>query len=88
MNIENLTFCTSEWDIIPTTEHVGVTGKNNSMDFFETVKTRRSIRRFENRSVPSEVILKAFNAAILAPNSSNIQAWNFYWVRTPEKKKS
>ncbi len=29
---------------------------------------------------------KAFEAAVLAPNSSNVQTWNFFWVRNPEKK--
>ena len=30
---------------------------------------------------------KAFEAAVLAPNSSNMQTWDFFWVRSDEKKK-
>lgn len=30
---------------------------------------------------------KAIDAALLAPNSSNMQTWQFYWVRTEQKKK-
>jgi nitroreductase len=56
------------------------------MDFFEAVQRRRSIRQFTTEVVPDEVIEKALDAAILAPNSSNSQTWNFYWVQTPEKK--
>lgn len=56
------------------------------MDFFEVIKRRRSIRRFTDDSVPEEVIEKALNAAVWAPNSSNIQSWNFYWVTDPNKK--
>ena len=26
--------------------------------------------------------------ALLAPNSSNLQPWEFYWVRSPEKKQN
>lgn len=56
------------------------------MDFFSTVRARRSIRRFTPTQVPPEVIRNALEAAVLAPNSSNMQTWDFYWVRTPEKK--
>jgi len=56
------------------------------MDFFETVKTRRSIRKYTSRAVPAEVIQKALDAALLAPNSSNLQTWEFYWVKSADKK--
>ncbi len=57
------------------------------MDFFEAVSRRRSVRNYSDRSVPAEVINKAIDAALLAPNSSNMQTWRVSWVRTPEKKK-
>ncbi len=57
------------------------------MDFFDAVKKRRSIRRFKTEVFPDEVIEKAFEAAVLAPNSSNTQTWDFHWVKTEEKKK-
>lgn len=56
------------------------------MDFFEAVESRRSIRKFTAEPVPAEVVEKALDAAILAPNSSNVQTWNFFWVRSAEKK--
>lgn len=31
-------------------------------------------------------MLNAFQAAVLAPNSSNAQTWNFYWIQNPEMK--
>ena len=37
-------------------------------------------------TVPDAVIEKALAAAILAPNSSNTQTWDFYWVQSPKKK--
>lgn len=58
------------------------------MDFFDTIKRRRSIRRFSGDTVPDPVVEKALEAAVWAPNSSNIQCWNFYWVQNPEKKQS
>jgi nitroreductase len=57
------------------------------VDFFETVKRRRSIRRFKPDAFPDEMVEKAFEAAVLAPNSSNTQTWDFHWVKTEEKKK-
>lgn len=57
------------------------------MEFFETVKVRRSIRKFlPTVEVPDEVVEKALDAALLAPNSSNMQTWEFFWVNSPEKK--
>jgi nitroreductase len=53
------------------------------MDFFDVVNSRRSIRRFLPEAVPAQVIERALDAAIKAPNSSNTQTWNFYWLRTP-----
>lgn len=56
------------------------------MDLFEAIQKRRSIRRYTNKKVPPNVISKALEHAVLAPNSSNAQTWNFYWVISPEKK--
>jgi nitroreductase len=56
------------------------------MDFFEAVKRRRSIRKFKPEPFPEERILKALEAAVLAPNSSNTQTWDFHWVQRPEMK--
>jgi nitroreductase len=56
------------------------------MEFFEAVHSRRSIRKYTKKSVPAEIIQKALDAALLAPNSSNLQTWEFYWVKSPDKK--
>ena len=56
------------------------------MDFFDVVQKRRSIRKFSAEKVPESIIRKALEAATLAPNSSNAQTWDFYWVRSEDKK--
>lgn len=56
------------------------------MDFFDAVKRRRSIRRFTDENIPAAVIERALDAAVWAPNSSNAQTWNFYWVRDEAKR--
>ena len=61
--------------------------ERKSMEFFDVVKKRRSSRKFTDKIVPDEVMKKSFEAAILAPNSSNLQTWDFFWVRDEQKKK-
>ena len=56
------------------------------MELFQTIETRRSVRKYLPEAVPREVIGKALSAALLAPNSSNLQPWEIYWVRDTGKK--
>lgn len=57
------------------------------MEFFEVIQKRRSIRKFLPDEVPSEVMEKAIDAALLAPNSSNMQTWDFFWIKSKEIQK-
>jgi len=54
--------------------------------FTDVVESRRSVRVFTDDPVPEDVMRECLRLALLAPNSSNLQTWDFYWVRTPEKK--
>ncbi len=56
------------------------------MEFFEAVKRRRSVRKYTNSQVPDSVIHKAVDAALLAPNSSNMQTWRIFWVRSQAQR--
>ena len=56
------------------------------MDFFSAIEERRSCRLYTSESIPESVVQKALDAALLAPNSSNMQCWSFYWVRSAEAK--
>lgn len=51
------------------------------MDFFEAVKTRRSVRWFTPGDVPQEDVLKLLEAARAAPSATNQQPWHFIVVR-------
>ncbi|MEE8470550.1 MAG: nitroreductase family protein [Dehalococcoidia bacterium] len=51
------------------------------MDFFETVRRRRSLRRFNSQEVAHEDILAMLEAATLAPNATNEQPWHFIVIR-------
>ena len=56
------------------------------MDFFDVLNKRRSVRKFSEAKVPESVMRKCLKASLLAPNSSNLQPWEFYWIRDKEKK--
>jgi nitroreductase len=55
--------------------------KGEEMDIFEAVKTRKSVRSFEDRDVPEDVLMKLLEAARIAPSASNRQEWRFVVVR-------
>jgi len=46
---------------------------------------RRSVREFLPGVVPQGVVEACLDLALLAPNSQNLQPWEFIQVRTPEK---
>ena len=56
------------------------------MNLFDAIEKRRSVRKYLNEPVPRPIMEKAIEAALLAPNSSNLQPWEIYWVTDPEKK--
>jgi nitroreductase len=57
------------------------------MEFIEAIKKRRSIRRYTEQKFPNDLVKQALELALLAPNSSNIQSWDFHWVQDETKKK-
>ena len=61
--------------------------KINYKEFEKVIKSRRSIRFFTKEVIPKIVIKNSLNNALLAPNSSNLQVWEIYWVKNLNKKK-
>lgn len=59
----------------------------NSEEFFKVLRSRRSVRVYNDEPVKDEDMQQILDAAVLAPNSSNLQPWEFYWVKNPSKKK-
>jgi nitroreductase len=45
------------------------------MDFTDVIKSRRSIRRYQEKSIPQKDIDDILNCAHLAPTAINIQPW-------------
>jgi len=49
-------------------------------DLTNLVKSRRSIRRWQDKKVSKELLLKAIELATYAPNGGNQQNWRFYVI--------
>ncbi|MCL2142192.1 MAG: nitroreductase family protein [Methanimicrococcus sp.] len=47
------------------------------MDTNKAIYTRRSIRKYQNKPVPKELIEEAVKAAMFAPSARNQQPWEF-----------
>lgn len=59
-----------------------------SNEFQQIIDYRRSNRKFDTAiPVPEEVMKKSLERTVLSPNSSNMQLWEFYWIRSEEMKK-
>lgn len=55
------------------------------MSLQEAVHYRRSVRLFdESKEINPEIVEKCLQLATLAPNSSNMQLWEFYHITSPE----
>jgi nitroreductase len=49
-------------------------------DLAMLIKSRRSIRRWQDKEVPSKMLTEAIEVAIWAPNGGNRQNWRFYVI--------
>ncbi len=56
------------------------------LDFLELMRTRRSIRRYEARPVPTALIDQLLAAAIWAPSAHNRQPWRFVVIESDATK--
>lgn len=57
------------------------------MDILKAVKERRSIRDFQKKEIPQDIIDKLIDALIWAPSAGNLQARKFYFIKDESIKK-
>ncbi len=57
------------------------------MDVFEAINKRYSVRKYKNKDVEEEKIMKILESARLAPSAKNRQPWRFIVIRNKEIKK-
>ena len=54
------------------------------MDTLEAIHGRRSIRKFQDRPVPEDLLRQVLAAAMSAPSANNAQPWQFVVISDPE----
>lgn len=71
---------------VPKFEYQEPTVQTDPTQFEKVVFSRRSVRVFTDENIPEDVISKCIDMTLAAPNSSNLQPWQFYRVKDPIKK--
>ena len=54
------------------------------MDTLEAIRTRRSIRKYQDKAVPEDLIRQVLAAAMSAPSANNAQPWQFVVISDRE----
>jgi nitroreductase len=57
------------------------------MDILTLLKSRRSIRVYQNKPIPQDLLLQILEAARWAPTGANLQPWHFIVVTNSETRK-
>jgi len=58
------------------------------MNLLETIKGRRSIRRYQSKEIPEDVLQKILEAVQWSPSWANTQCWELVLVKDPAIKES
>lgn len=77
---------TEIFEKVPDVKYVESAPETDTSEFEKVVRSRRSVRVYTEQRIPEEVMRECLDLALVAPNSSNLQPWEFYWVRDPQKK--
>ncbi|MDA7893538.1 nitroreductase family protein [bacterium] len=81
-----MTKATEIFEKVPSFDYSESASDTDPQAFETVVRSRRSTRVYTDESVPEEVMRRCLELTLLAPNSSNLQPWEFYWVRDVAKK--
>lgn len=77
---------TEIFEKVPSFDHSENAANTDPQAFETVVRSRRSTRVYTQEAIPEEVMRRCLELTLLAPNSSNLQPWEFYWVRDNAKK--
>lgn len=55
-------------------------------EFVKIVESRRSVRIYNESKIKEADMLECLRLSLLSANSSNLQPWEFYWVKDKMKK--
>ena len=71
---------------IPKHGHVEPAITIDKNEFIKVVNSRRSVRVFTKEAVNQKDLKECLELALLAPTSSNLECWEFYWIKNENKK--
>mgnify|MGYP001165557465 CR=1 FL=1 len=71
---------------IPKHNHIEPAIDIDKEEFIKLVNSRRSVRVFTDDIIDPDDLKECLDLAVLAPTSSNLQCWEFYWVKNQSKK--
>ncbi|MFH1569677.1 MAG: nitroreductase family protein [Gemmatimonadota bacterium] len=57
------------------------------MDIHGLIKTRRSVRAYQDRPIPMELLERILESARWAPSARNLQPWKLVVVKDPERRR-
>jgi nitroreductase len=60
----------------------------NDLDLSNLIKSRRSVRIWQDKPIPEQMLLEAIELAAYAPNAGNQQNWRFYVILNKETIRS
>ncbi len=56
------------------------------MDFYRTVKKRRTVREFLDKDIPQEALRRVLAAGLRAPCNAHLKSWQFILLNDRERK--
>ncbi len=56
------------------------------LEVFDAIDKRRSVRAYDHRPVPDDVLMKILETGRIAPSASNIQPWHFIVVKDHDRR--
>ena len=71
---------------IPKHNHIEPAEILDKEEFKKLINNRRSVRVYTDEPVIESDLIECLELALLAPTSSNLQPWEFYWVKNNDKK--
>lgn len=67
-------------------DNIAERGGNAMENLLDTIKTRRTIRNYQDKEVPQEVLATVLEAVRWSPSWANTQCWEIVVVKSPEVK--
>ena len=58
------------------------------MDIYALIKVRRSVRAYQDKPIPDEVLNRLLEAARWAPSARNLQPWKFIVVKAADLRQA